>query len=78
MTKKHVRPRPIRDWLRQPVIPVVHEEEADAALLADASLIFLQGIQLAELSTCVSRLREGPTGCRAMLRGSPACRGPAR
>ncbi len=61
LTKKHVRPRPIRDWLRQPVIPVVHEEEADSALLADASLIFLQGIQLAELSTCVARLREGPT-----------------
>jgi glycerol uptake operon antiterminator len=61
LKKKHERPKPIRDWLRQPVIPVVHEDEADPALLADASLIFLQGIQLAQLSECMARLRTGPT-----------------
>jgi len=59
--KKQTRSPFVRSWLRKPVIPVFWQLEAGEDLLADASILFLQGGELAELPTMLERLRRGPT-----------------
>lgn len=53
--------RPIESWLSKPVIPVFWQPSQDDYLLADASILFLQGGELAELEATLARLRQGPT-----------------
>ena len=60
--KKDARPRAIGEWLVRPVIPVVWRTDADAALLAGASLIFLQGCELADLPGMLDWLKGGAAG----------------
>lgn len=58
--KKTTRSRDIRGWLAKPVIPVVSQTNADAALVAEASLVFLQGCELADLSRILDWFKSGP------------------
>jgi glycerol uptake operon antiterminator len=59
--KKTARSHDIRQWLSRPIIPVVSKVDADAALAAEASLLFLQGCELADLSGILDELKSGPT-----------------
>lgn len=58
--KKSTRSQDIRKWLTRPIIPVVAQTAADAALVAEASLVFLQGCELAELSRILDWFKSGP------------------
>ena len=58
--KKQPHPIAVRTWLRQPVIPVFWDSPPDENLLARASLLFLQGGELAELPARREGLRRGP------------------
>ncbi len=57
--KKTPPETPIRDWLARPMIPVISSAEADPRVLADASLIFVQGCELVELGGILDWLRGG-------------------
>ncbi len=59
--KKTAPSHDIRKWLTQPIIPVISKADADAALVAEASLLFLQGCELADLSGMLDWLKSGPT-----------------
>lgn len=59
--KRHTRSPSVRDWLRKPVIPVFWDAGPDESLLADASMVFLQGGELKELPARLDRLRRGAT-----------------
>jgi glycerol uptake operon antiterminator len=50
-----------RTWLSKPVIPVFWQLGPEQELLAHASLMFLQGGELAELPRMLERLKQGPT-----------------
>jgi glycerol uptake operon antiterminator len=50
-----------RTWLSKPVIPVFWQLGPEQELLAHASLMFLQGGELAELPQMLERLKRGPT-----------------
>jgi glycerol uptake operon antiterminator len=50
-----------RAWLARPVIPVFWQLGPEERLLAEASLLFLQGGELVELPKRVARLKQGPT-----------------
>ncbi len=58
--KKNNRSDDIRQWLTRPIIPVVSQANADTALVAEASLLFLQGCELADLADILGRLKKGP------------------
>jgi len=58
--KKTAPSHDIRKWLTQPIIPVISKADADAALVAEASLLFLQGCELADLASMLDWLRKGP------------------
>ena len=51
----------MNSWLTKPVIPVFWQPGPDDKLLADASMLFLQGGELVELPATLSRLRQGLT-----------------
>lgn len=59
--RKQVRPVDTRTWLSKPIIPVFWQLGPQEALLAHASLLFLQGGELVELPQMLARLRSGPT-----------------
>lgn len=61
MGKQPVSPRTLQTWLTKPVIPVFWQAGPDDHLLADASILFLQGGELVELEATLIRLRQGPT-----------------
>lgn len=48
-------------WLSKPVIPVFWQPSPADDLLADASILFLQGGELVELPATLNRLKRGPT-----------------
>jgi glycerol uptake operon antiterminator len=47
-------------WLTKPIIPVVPQVVAEEAVLAHASLIFLQGCELSDLVPTLEWLKSGP------------------
>lgn len=51
---------PVHDWLAKPVIPVFWQTGSEESLLANASMLFLQGGQLAELPDRLAGLKRGP------------------
>ncbi len=59
--KKQAHTGSVRPWLRKPVIPVIWQTEGAEALLADASLLFLQGGELVELPSMIQQLKRGAT-----------------
>jgi glycerol uptake operon antiterminator len=61
MAQQPVSPRTLQTWLAKPVIPVLWQAGPDDHLLAEASILFLQGGELVELEATLSRLRQGPT-----------------
>lgn len=58
--RKDSRPQDLRKWLTRPIIPVVAETDADVALVADASLVFLQGCELSDLGRILEWFKTGP------------------
>jgi glycerol uptake operon antiterminator len=60
--RKSVKGPDCRAWLAKPIVPVFwHLEPGEEALLAHASLLFLQGGELVELPGMLARLRSGAT-----------------
>lgn len=60
MQKKPVPPSSLRSWLSKPIIPVFSDPAGKEELLAHASLLFLQGGELADLPATLERLQNGP------------------
>jgi glycerol uptake operon antiterminator len=58
--RKGPRAQDIRKWLTQPVIPVVAQTDADVAVVAEASLGFLQGCELSDLARILAWFKAGP------------------
>ncbi len=60
MRKPAPRPNPVAQWLTRPIIPVIWNTEVDPATLSDASVIFVQGCELADLNRILAWLKAGP------------------
>lgn len=58
--RKGSRSQDIRTWLTRPIIPVVAQTDADVALVANASLVFLQGCELSDLGRILEWFKSGP------------------
>ena len=67
MTKTPSPPRSMRTWLGKPVVPVFWQPGPDDKFLADASMLFLQGGELAQLPLMLARLRQGPTASKPIM-----------
>ncbi len=65
--KKDAPQSQIGDRLRQPIIPVVSQAGGDRALLARASLIFLQGGEISDLNSTLDWLKSGPCAAVPIL-----------
>lgn len=50
----------VRPWFARPIIPVIWNTEPDPQVLAQASVVFVQGCELSELAGILSWLRGGP------------------
>ncbi|GMV97057.1 MAG: glycerol-3-phosphate responsive antiterminator [Phycisphaerae bacterium] len=61
------RQTPVSQWLSKPVIPVFWHFEGREPLLAQASLLFLQGGELSELPPMLERLRSGPAADKPVM-----------
>jgi len=66
--KQRVPSSAMATWLRKPIIPAVWEVQKDQAALAGASIVFLQGGELADLPRLLASLENGPlAGVPVML-----------